>query len=550
MPKGWPDFTVPITIEAVTIETLPIDIKTQTAETIAVDITAQTAAVLNVNITAGITNVRAGKAAVINPDFEEGTVGWVLYGTAEITDEENVNGDFSLKLYPGTYDYALQAGMSPPIDTNKIVSFTVYVLTKDYPDDVRIYLTYTDGTYTMTTCQPSEADSWELFNINYDADKLISALWVREWGTNTGVAYVDTLGLQLKIDEYVGTATGVNLNVDIKAQTVTLNVAIQSSAVTLNVNLESQTVDINIKTSGGVNLVIDKLTQTAYVEDRRTLSNNGETAGWGWATGDTRQAKFFPRGCRGFLATVPVYCKDAGAAGGTITVYISPHPSMGYIASADVTVPAEGSATWRSATFNRMWNYDSLFIFVLSSSVDIQYGLDTGSPYDGYNSTDAGVTWVAYDWRLWIRAVMKAMTVGDLPVSGTLNTITIPHASDTRLYVSGTVGTATTSVKTIDGAGVVQQLLFRFDAADASHTSDILLYCDGKLVFFWGINLLNTAGYTATTPCIQLLKYAENGFCSVQIDIKFEFQRHFEIKINAGAADTGYKVEGVVNLIK
>ena len=568
----YPDYTKPITITGITIETLPIDIVAQTvgniaidiaaqslgeinvniaasAVTLNVDITAQTLEALNINITGGLSDIRLGK--IVNPDFEEGETGWVFREGAVVDDWKAKTGLWSVKFPKGSAGSVEQFGITPPIPTDKIASFKFSEFITHPEDMVIVTVYYSDGTYDDTEPTPTKFAQWETFDITFTPGKHIVGVYC----AYPGIAahedlWVDGFYIAFSVDQYASIVSSVQLDINIAASAVTLNVAIQSSAVTLNVNLESQTVDINIKTSGGVNLVIDKLTQTAYVEDRRTLSNKGTTPTWNYVIGTGRIGKFFPRGCRGFINTIDVYCKDAAAAGGTITVYISPHPSMGYIATADVTVDAEQPAQWKSATFNRMWNYDSMFIFVVCSSTLVQFGIDTVENPDQYISTDGGATWTAQDSRPWFRVVMKAMTVGDLPVSGTLNTIQIPHASDERLYVEGTVGTSTTTVKDVYGAGVTQQLLFRFDAADASHTSDILLYCDGKLVFFWGINLLSAAGYNATTPCIQLLKYAENGFCSVQVDIKFEFQRHFRIRINAGAADTGYKVEGVVNLIK
>lgn len=52
MPRGWKDFTVPTTIEAVTVETLPVDIKAQTIEQLRADIAAQTLENLSIDVKA------------------------------------------------------------------------------------------------------------------------------------------------------------------------------------------------------------------------------------------------------------------------------------------------------------------------------------------------------------------------------------------------------------------------------------------------------------------------------------------------------------------
>ena len=162
-------------------------------------------------------------------------------------------------------------------------------------------------------------------------------------------------------------------------------------------------------------------------ERRSILSNNGKTPAWTNRTGKNRFSKFFPRGCRGFIDTIDVYCYDAGVAGGTITVYISVQPSMGYTATANVVVPPGGAAAWRSANFDRMWNYDSLFIFVVGSTADMKWAYDVAIPYDGYSSADDGATWIHENHRMWFRVVMKGETAGDVPVSGTINNIEIPN---------------------------------------------------------------------------------------------------------------------------
>jgi len=214
----------------------------------------------------------------------------------------------------------------------------------------------------------------------------------------------------------------------------------------------------HVRTLAADNIVIDKLTVGAYTENRRTLSNNGATPGWSYVTGDMRRGKFFPRGCRGFIDKVDVYCKDAGTTGGTIIVYISPHPTMGYVAGAGITVPAGADPAWRSADFRLMWNYDSLFIFVVASSIDIVHGYDTGEPYDSFASDDAGETWRHEDCRRWFRVVMKGQTVGDVPVSGTINTIKIPNVLAAWDHFSGLNLDGGTSVTVINVNGVGELL--------------------------------------------------------------------------------------------
>ena len=307
---------------------------------------------------------------------------------------------------------------------------------------------------------------------------------------------------------------------------------------------------VSIKTTYVDNIVIDKLTVGAYTEDRRTLSNNGATPSWDTATGPSRRAKFFPRGCRGFLSAIEVHCKDAGAAGGTITVYLSPHPSMGYVASADVTVPGEGVAQWRSATFKRMWNYDSLFIFVVGSTADMKWGYDTGTPRDGYYSGTAGASWTGDNVRRWFRAVMKGETVGDLPVAGHVDVTEIPHSGsyyDSQSVSVPSQAAPETTVLTVVGAGHIDSFIW-FCAKDGF---DFYIYCDGNKAGYINPFFFNAKGFTASTPKHALTEYVAEGECSGIEAVKYEFTREFKItaaQITGAAVDC--RIRAIINKIK
>ena len=628
----YPDYTKPITITGVTIETLPIDIKAQTIGNIAIDIAAITStANLNIDIKAVSDTLPVANLGVfVNPGFEEGKRGWWLYGIEIcIDDKQQHTGGYSLKV--GSLEYAFQM-LDPCLRGDRVKTLSVaYRCSVSGASKGVIQLTYGDGTTDNTMLSPAAAETWYVTDITFNPAKQIIGIALYSLCAAGEYLWFDTLALSLyEVVDAVNVTVNVditaqtvgNINIDIAAQTVgninvniaasavTLNVAIQSSAVTLdinivssavtlniktavgehvdtdivssvtlnvdivaqtvgnisidiaaqtvgninvniaaqaanvNVDIKAQTVDLNVKTSGGVNLVIDKLTQTAYVEDRRTLENNGTTAIWVNRTGDNRAGKFFPRGCRGFIETIGVYCKDAGAAGGTITVYISPHPSMGYIASADVTVPAEGPADWRSATFNRMWNYDSMFIFYVDSTADIKDARDSEEKPDWFDSADAGATWTAANYRGWVRAVMKAMTVGDLPVSGTVNTIEIPSVVATRQNPSLTVPAGQTVYDTIqEGAGRVLIVYFRAGTAAARDGLVPRILCDGVSVLPFNSNFTWWHDYiiSETCPGITFTKWDEaNNRYVICVTVPYPFKRSLQI---------GYYNEGAVQVV-
>ena len=325
--------------------------------------------------------------------------------------------------------------------------------------------------------------------------------------------------------------------------TITGSVSI-TGTVTISGSVTITSGAVTISTSGGTNIIIDKLLQGAYTENRVTLENNGDTAGFWSITGDARRGKFFPRGCRGFIHTIYVYCKDAGVAGGTVTVYLHPHMGIGYIYSATVTVPAAGAAAWRTAALFKKWDCDSCFISAVCSSSDIQLGNDSGTPYDTWTSTDAGASWSSENYRYWFKLGIDAQTVGDLPVSGTVNNIEIPNSSSVIAGAGVAVPANTeTTIASVDGSGKCEMLYFMVEAASASELTYLRVYCDGVVAFNHYCSFLNAIGVTATTQKMSLLQYGVDAQCTLLLTKLFEFKRKFEIKAICTGANqtvTGY----------
>jgi hypothetical protein len=254
------------------------------------------------------------------------------------------------------------------------------------------------------------------------------------------------------------------------------------SGVTFNVNVTG-TPTVNIQTSGGANIVIDKLTQGAYTEDRRTLSNNGASAIMLSTNYTYRKGKLFPRGCRGFIRTVEVYCQNTDSVSHSFTIYFAVQPGMGAVFTATLTVDAGAAAAWRSVDVERFWNYDSLFVYVRGDSDSyILIGSDSGSPYDYYYSSDE-ISWIVGSSRIWVRLNLSGLTVGDLPVSGTLNVIQIPNTASRR--DSGTIqipAQSTVFDTPIRGSGELTFIFFQLFTEDACSSCVPLIYADGANV--------------------------------------------------------------------
>lgn len=175
--------------------------------------------------------------------------------------------------------------------------------------------------------------------------------------------------------------------------------------------------------------VLGPFSPASHHERRSTVWNHGDApTAWVAAGGNNRRGKFFPRGCRGVIHQIEVYCRS-GALGGGFNVYISPQPGMGYLYTGLIPLGVNAPAAWRALTLDIFWNYDSLFIWVYEALASCEVAYDTQILYDGHDSADAADTWAYVDRRYWIRMIFKGETAGDVPVSGTLNVVELMRRS-------------------------------------------------------------------------------------------------------------------------
>jgi len=180
-----------------------------------------------------------------------------------------------------------------------------------------------------------------------------------------------------------------------------------------------------VQTLAADNLIIDKLTTAAITEIKRILQNAGPAIGYASATAAARHGKFFPRQARGWLTEIGVECRNLSAKDETFYFRFSPIPGMGAIFLESFTVPAGAKAGVYTSPINRAWPYDSLFVWVMSTSNLLQYAYDEGEPTDAYHSEDSGMTWSRVDRRYHFHIGIAGQTCGDIPVSGTISTIPV-----------------------------------------------------------------------------------------------------------------------------
>lgn len=197
-------------------------------------------------------------------------------------------------------------------------------------------------------------------------------------------------------------------------------------------------------------------------------------------TGVHHKGKFFPRGCRGMIEQLQIYCINT--AGGSLQLRYSPHPGLGPVNTVTITPAATWG--WVGVDIEEMWNYDSLFIWVFSCQADVSWGYDATLPFDGHESTDAGATWEDMAIRPFIRVVYTGETPGDVPVSGIVNNIPLPNfvPDITNDWVMLNVPGGGTLYYEVEGIGTIKLAIWYVSALASYNNLAPWIEVDGTLI--------------------------------------------------------------------
>jgi hypothetical protein len=200
----------------------------------------------------------------------------------------------------------------------------------------------------------------------------------------------------------------------------------------------------NIATASGTNIIIDKLTQYAFKPDARTYNLYTNTPPDSYVNLGSPRGIFWAHGCRGIIRVLNAWLKNVSGADQTITVSLRPYPGGPAIVSADYTIPNNTDgwlsivSLYNAAIKSFYWNYDSLAL-EFSANSNVSIGIDNDfDVITGYVYFGGG--WYK-EYKLMGSLYLDTLTVGDIPVSGTVNTI---HTGG--LYSYTNITTATTTV--------------------------------------------------------------------------------------------------------
>jgi len=138
---------------------------------------------------------------------------------------------------------------------------------------------------------------------------------------------------------------------------------------------------------------------------------------------------FYRRGCRGHIEALSIYLKNTDTVEHGVNFALKENPDGGIVIDNIWVSQAPGTTGWVTVLVKRYWNYDSLFIYnkdPYSSALQIGYW-DTGEE-DGFYMYPEERWYV--DWqRSAYRVKISALSIGDLPISGTVSSILVPSSS-------------------------------------------------------------------------------------------------------------------------
>jgi hypothetical protein len=537
-PVGAPDFTLPVSILAQIIESLKVDIVAQSIPKLGIEILGSSPTVVLNVAQSGTWTINIGA-----PLDASGNLKTSIQSSVTL----NVNiTNCNVTLNVNVTNSSLNVNVT---NTSLNVNVTNSTLTVTVSGTVNVNITNSQLNVNVTNTSITVSIGAPLDASGNLKTSIQSSVTINVNITNCNV----TLNVNITNSSLNVNVTNTSLSVYVTNSTLTVTV---SGTVNVNVTNSTLTVTIsgtptvNIQTSGGANIVIDKLTQGAYTERRSDIYNHGATATMVANNYTYKRGKFFPRGCRGFLQRVWIYCDNTDTVAHTLTVKFSPAPGMGAVYTVSASVAAGSSAAWRYIDVKKFWNYDSMFIW---ASFDInaygRLGYDTGTPYDYYYSTDEA-TWTPDNYRYWIYVTISGETVGDLPVSGTVNTIGVPALSSKYAVSSAYVPQNTeTTVLTVKGAGECDMIICRAHTNTYSHVTEFRIYCDEILAFQDTPDNLNTFGFTSSSPGISLLRFTANGDCIFVITKRFGFRSALRIAAYNAAGAAAVSVSVFANLI-
>jgi len=348
---------------------------------------------------------------------------------------------------------------------------------------------------------------------------------------------------QLKID--IASQSLSQLNVNIAGQTVTLevkgNVNANITNSSLNVNVTNSSLNVNVQGTADVNIA--QASVDLNVKQETKLGNFFRLRCFNIGAGDTdidiysdEWGLYIPRGCRGYIYRVSPIVKNTSSADRNITIKLSIAPGSPPLVQTTITVSAsQTSYAIVNYTPRIVWNYDSIYISVKADGDGVYLeGLSSKWGCGGFKNTTPQTILPNFE------LIFLAKPVGDIPVSGTVNTIQIPNTVTSGGLTAYYIDPGDSKTLKWEKVGRVQFMLMRFEGVVATNIF-VAIYCDDELV--WAGHLSELYEVLGSTICcggkMRFQEYDDtNKNYTFILEDVFGFKRKFELRVeNNDSAD-------------
>ena len=329
----------------------------------------------------------------------------------------------------------------------------------------------------------------------------------------------------------------VQIDVNIAASSVTLDVNIKSQAVTLDVNIKAQDVTLNVNVQGTASVSIDNATVYLNVKQDFKLGSGYVFSTFDFAEGDVdldiytyKWGIFLPRGCRAWIYRITSRFKNVSGVDRTVTFAVSIAPNYPPLYKKEITIPASQTDYAANTWYIQMhWQYESMYVtFKANGDGVYMLGQSNNAGKGGFRDdlTHGNLPFATISFLV--------KPEGDIPVSGTVNTIQIPNASS--CIYSGIVNISPESshvLCNVEGCGYADGLSLHFKGVYDTKVQ-IKISVDGNVILdatvydlSFVMGKIGEGGFP-----ISASEYDNaNKFFKLHFNHRFEFRKSFKVEI-------------------
>jgi len=350
----------------------------------------------------------------------------------------------------------------------------------------------------------------------------------------------------------------VQIDVNIAASSVTLDVNIKSQAVTLDVNIKAQDVTLNVNVQGTASVSIDNATVYLNVKQDFKLGSGYVFSTFDFAEGDVdldiytyKWGIFLPRGCRAWIYRITSRFKNVSGVDRTVTFAVSIAPNYPPLYKKEITIPASQTDYAANTWYIQMhWQYESMYVtFKANGDGVYMLGQSNNAGKGGFRDdlTHGNLPFATISFLV--------KPEGDIPVSGTVNTIQIPNKSSSSSSEETTVPAGTrVTLMNVEGTGVVTWIFLWSNLNGMQFEIEV----DGEKLTWLGYDHLSPADleyFYGAAPHegigVNLVRYDDtNLMYTIVITVPIEFKRSFKIyAYNPHTSDHSVRHSALYNLI-